>query len=69
MNSFASFASLVARSLRRWGLMPVRSSVELAYKLAVVITRQTTIVFDLRRVVDVVNDRCLMDDRVDRCSS
>ena len=28
-----------------------------------------TIVFDLHRVVDVVTDRCMMEDRVDCCPS
>ena len=42
---------------------------ELAYKLAVVIAGRMTIVFDLRRVLDVIDDCCMMDDRVDHCSS
>ena len=49
--------------------MPVRSGMELAYKLAVVIARRMTTVFDLRRVIDVVVYRCMMEDRVDHCSS
>ena len=49
--------------------MAVRSDVELRYKLAVVILGHSTIVFDLRRVVDVVANHCTMDDRVDHCSS
>ena len=48
--------------------MPVHSRVELAYKLVVVIVGRTTTVFDLCRVVDVVSDRCMMEDRVDHCT-
>ena len=39
--------------------MPVWSGVGLACKIA----------FDSCRVVDVVADHCMMEDRVDRCSS
>ena len=49
--------------------MPARSSVGLECKLAVASARQTTTVFDLRRVVDVVVDHCKIEDMVDRCSS
>ena len=49
--------------------MPVLSGVELAYKLVVVLAGRRTIVFDLRKVVDVVVDRCMMEDKVDCCSS
>ena len=49
--------------------MSVWSSVGLACKLAVACVGPTTIVFDLRRVVDVVVVSCTMEDRVDRCSS
>ena len=49
--------------------MPVWSGVELTYKLAVVIAGRTTIVFDLHRVVDVVVNRCMMEDRIDHFSS
>ena len=64
-----SFALSIVRSLRGSGLMLVRSSMGLACKLAVASARLTTIVFDLRRVVDVVADHCMMEDRVYRCSS
>ena len=50
-------------------MMPARSGVELACKLAVASARRTTIAFDSRKVVDVVADHCMMEDRVDRCSS
>ena len=49
--------------------MPARFGVELACRLAVESARQTTIVFDSRRVDVVVADHCMMEDRVDRCSS
>ena len=49
--------------------MLVLSSIELACKLAVAVAGRMTIVFDLHRVVDVVADRCMMEDRVDHCSS
>ena len=69
MNSSASFTLLVARSLQRSGLMLVRSDVELAYKLGIVLVGRTTIVYSLRKVVDVVADHCMIKDRVDHCSS
>ena len=69
MNSSTSFTPLAVRSLRESGLMPVRSSVGLACKLVVTSVRQMTTIFDLRKVVDVVDDCCMMGDRVDRCSS
>ena len=40
--------------------MSVRSGIELARRLAVVVAGRTTIVFDLHRVVDVVADHCMM---------
>ena len=49
--------------------MPVQSGMGLACKLAVVIARRMTTVFDLHRVFDVVVDHCMMEDIVDRCSS
>ena len=49
--------------------MSVRSGVGLACKLAVASAGRTMTVFDSRRVVDVVADHYLMEDRVDRCSS
>ena len=49
--------------------MPTRSGVGLAYKLAVDSAGQTTIAFDSRRVVDVIVDHCMMEYRVDCCSS
>ena len=49
--------------------MLARSSVGLACKLVVASAGRTTIVFDLRRIIDVVADHCKMEDRVDRCSS
>ena len=69
MNSSVSFAPLVVTSLRGLGLMLVRSGVGLAYKLAVVSGGRKMIVFDLRKVVDVVVDYYMMEDRVDRCCS
>ena len=68
-NSSASFSQSVARSLLGSDLMPVRSSMGLACKLAVASAGRTTIVFDLHKVVDVVADRCMVEDKVDRCSS
>ena len=49
--------------------MPVWSSVGLACKLVVASAGRTTTVFGLRRVVVVVADHCMMEDRVDHCSS
>ena len=49
--------------------MLVRSSVELACRLAVASTGQTTIVFDLHRVVDVVVYHYMMEVRVDHSFS
>ena len=49
--------------------MPMRSGVELMYKLAVVIEGRTKTIFNLHRVVDVVADHCMIEDRVDHCSS
>ena len=49
--------------------MLVRSGVGLACKLAVASARRMTTVFDLCRVVNVVVDHCMMEDRVDHCSS
>ena len=48
--------------------MPTRSGVRPACKLVVELAGQTTTVFDSRRVV-VVADHCMVEDRVDRCSS
>ena len=69
MNSSSSFVTSSATSLQGSDLMPVRSSVELACRLTVVGARRTMIVFDLHRVVDVVADHYMMEDRVDHCSS
>ena len=49
--------------------MLVQSGVGLACKLSVASTGQMMTLFDLRRVVDVVGDRCMMEDRFDHCSS
>ena len=68
-NSSKSFAPLIARSLRGSSLMPMRSSVGLACRLAVASVGRTTSVFDFRRVVDVAPDRCMVEDRFDHCSS
>ena len=43
--------------------------VGLACRLAVASPRRTTTVFDLRRIVDVVDDLCMVEDRFDHCSS
>ena len=67
-NLSTSFAPSVARSLRGLDLMPMRFGVELVCKLVVLFAGRTKTIFDLRRVVDVVADRCMMEDRVDRCS-
>ena len=64
-----SFAPLIARFLRGLGLMPVRSGIGLACRLAVAFVRQTMTIFDLRRVDDVVADRCMVEDRFDHYSS
>ena len=69
MNSSASFAPSIARSPRGSDLMPVWSSMEFACKLVVAFVGRTMTVFDLHRVVGVVADRCMMEDRVDRFSS
>ena len=49
--------------------MSVRSGVGLACKLVVASTGRMKTLFDLHKVVDVVAGRCMMKDRVDRCSS
>ena len=49
--------------------MPVRFGMGLALRLAVVVAGQTTIVFALHRIIDGVADHCMMEDKVDRCSS
>ena len=49
--------------------MPMRSSMGLVCKLAVASLERTTTVFDLHKVVDVVGYHCMMEDRVDLCSS
>ena len=64
-----SFAPLIVRLLRGLGLMPVRSGMGLACRLAVAFVRQMTIVFDLRRVDDVVDIRRVVEDRFDHYSS
>ena len=69
MSSSASFAPSIVRLRRGSGQLPMRSCVELVYKLAVASAGQTTSIFDLRRVVDVVAKHCMMEDRVDHCSS
>ena len=48
--------------------MPARSSVELGCKLVVESAGQTTTTFDWHRVV-VVADRCVVEDRIDHCST
>ena len=48
--------------------MPVQSGVGLTCRLAVESVGPTKIVFDSRRVVFVA-DHCIVEDRVDRCSS
>ena len=65
----ASFAPLVARSLRGSSLMSMRSSMGLVCKLAVASSERTTTIFDLHKVFDVFGDHCMMEDRVDHCSS
>ena len=69
MNSSAAFAPSIARLLRGLSLMPVRSGMGLALRLAVVVAGRMTNVFALRRIIDSVADHCMMEDRVDRCSS
>ena len=49
--------------------MPARSGVGLACKLVVESTGRMTTVFDSRRVVDVISDHCMPEDRFDCCSS
>ena len=49
--------------------MPARSGMELACRLMVVLAGRTTIVFDLCRVIDFFAKHCMMEDRVDCCSS
>ena len=68
MSSSASFAPLIARLRRESGHMPAWSSMELMCKLMVESTRRTMIVFDSCRVAVVAN-HCMVEDRVDRCSS
>ena len=48
--------------------MLAQSGMGLACRLAVESAGRTMIVFDLRKVV-VLADRCIMKDRIDRCSS
>ena len=69
MNSSTSFSPSIARSLQRLGLIPARSGVELTCKLAIASAGRTTTVFDLHRVVDVIADHCMMEDRFDHHSS
>ena len=69
MSSSASFAPLIARLRRGSDRMSARSSMGLACILVVESVGQTTTPFDSRRVVDVVADHYMMEDRVDRCSS
>ena len=49
--------------------MPVQYGMEFACKVAVESMRRMVSVFDLPKVVDVVADGCMMEDKVDRCSS
>ena len=49
--------------------MAAQYGVELACRLAVELAGRTTIVFDLHRVDVIFADHCMMEDRVDRCSS
>ena len=49
--------------------MPAQSGVELACRLAVESAGRTTIVFDSCRVDVVVAEHCMMEDKVDHCSS
>ena len=49
--------------------MPLRSGMGLACKLVVKSAGSMTTIFDLHRVVDVVANHYMMEDRVDRCSS
>ena len=49
--------------------MPVQSGVGLACRLAIASAGRTTTIFDLHRVVDVVVEHYMMEDRVDHCSS
>ena len=69
MSSSASFAPLIARLRRGLDRMPVQSGMGLACRLEVESAWRTTVVFDSRRVDVVVADHCMMEDRVDRCSS
>ena len=48
--------------------MLARSGVGLTYKLVVESAGRTTNVFDSRRVV-IVAEHCMVEDRVDHCSS
>ena len=57
------------RSLRESGQMSVHFGVGLACKLAVASVGRTMIVLDSCRFFDVVGDHCMMEDRVDHCSS
>ena len=68
MNLSCSFAPLIARSLRGWGLMPMRFATGLECKI--VVAGCTSTVFDLCRVVGVVTDWCCMlEDMFDYYSS
>ena len=68
MSSSLSFAPSIARLHRGSGRMMAWSGVELACRLVVESAGRTTIVFDSCRAV-VVADHCMMEDRVDSCSS
>ena len=43
--------------------------IRLACKLAVASAGRTIVVFDSHKVVDVVANRCMMEYRIDQCSS
>ena len=69
MSSFASFAPFIARLRRGLDRMLVRSGMGLACRLEVESAGRTAVVFDSRRVDVIVAGHCMMEDRVDRCSS
>ena len=69
LSSSASFAPLIARMGQGSDRMPAQFGVELACMLEVASVGRKTTVYDSDRVVDVVANHNVMEDRVDPCSS
>ena len=68
MSSFYSFAPLISRLPRGLDLMLVHFAMGPEHRI--VVAGRTSIVLNMRRVVDVVVDRCwMLEDTSDRYSS